>query len=134
MSRPTKRTHAGVAPIGLRVVCGRPGGQTFDALANLRRRRDAIFRRLREHLADELLEQRRNLLVMPRRRHRRRVDVLRDHRHDVVTEERGPSGEHLVKDAPERVDVGARVGLASGGLLRRHVRDRPDHHPFAREP
>ena len=46
----------------------------------------------------------------------------------AVARESASSGEHLVEHAPERKDVGTRVGALPAHLLRRHVADRPDHH------
>ena len=45
----------------------------------------------------------------------------------AVAREGAPSGEHLEQHAPERKDVGARVGVLTAGLFRRHVACRPEH-------
>ena len=49
-----------------------------------------------------------------------------DHGAAVVARERTPAGGHLVEHAAEREEVGARVDLDAGGLLRRHVGRRAD--------
>ena len=51
--------------------------------------------------------------------------------HAAVALERDLSGEHLVQNDSERVDVGLPGHLVSQCLLRRHVVGRPDHLPGA---
>ena len=46
----------------------------------------------------------------------------------------GTPGDHLVHDRAERVDVAARVGGATGGLLGRHVLGRAHRHAGAGQP
>jgi hypothetical protein len=60
--------------------------------------------------------------------------VLADHRRRVVTNERRASRDELVEHRAERVEVGLGRHLAAECLLRRHVRDRADHHPVLGEP
>ena len=62
------------------------------------------------------------------------MHVGEQRRHRVVALIRDPSGEHLVEDAAERVDVRARVGATAGYLLGRHVVDGSDHRSLHGQP
>ena len=54
----------------------------------------------------------------------------RRHRLGAVARSKGaPARGHLVEHAPEREDVGPRVGRLAGHLLGRHVADRAHHRP-----
>ena len=92
-----------------------------------------LVRVLRQQPQDQRLQRARHLRVVPGRRDGCGVDVLRDDRHRVVAEERRAAGHHFVRHAAERVEVAAGVRLAAQRLLRRHVGDGADHHPFHRQ-
>ena len=51
----------------------------------------------------------------------------------VVGGERHGSGERLKQNAAERVDIRTRVDAVAAGLLGRHVVDRADERPGARQ-
>ena len=58
-------------------------------------------------------------------------------RHDLLrrrAQKRRRAGQHLVRDASQRVDVGAAVELRAGGLLGAHVDRRADDETGARHP
>ncbi len=56
-----------------------------------------------------------------------------DHVGRRITGERQRTGHHLVQHHTETPDVAARIDVCAAGLLRRHVRRRPDDDSFARE-
>ena len=47
----------------------------------------------------------------------------------IVADEGRPAGDHLVKHAPQRIEIANRARLAAHRLLRRHVASRAHHHP-----
>jgi hypothetical protein len=115
---------------------GLPSRQRRDhgqLLAHVGRARGALGGILGEELQDQRLEGRRQLGAVPARRHRRRVDVLADHAHGVVTHEGRPSGDHLVEERSEGVEIGAGVDVARERLLGGHVGGRAEHHALLRE-
>ena len=70
---------------------------------------------------------------MPGRRDRLRVQVLADDRHGLIAKERRATANHLVQHRSQAVEVAPGPDLAAHRLLRRHVRDRPHHHPGLRK-
>jgi hypothetical protein len=52
-----------------------------------------------------------------------------DHGGEPIAAERRPARQRLEQQAPERVDVGSVIAVASGEPLRRHVGERPDRCP-----
>ena len=76
----------------------------------------------------QLLDLERDVRPQGAQRRRRLVGLLVQHLHDVVAVIRRVAGQHLVDDRSHRVDVRARVGGLSGGLLGRHVFGRAHGH------
>src|SRR5207244_11232619 len=115
---------------------GRGGGEADRGAAAARlerpdeliRRLEAVIRRLRHHLADDL-EQGTLLVSLERRRGQLLHDVLVADRERVLPVERHVAGEALERDDAERVDVAPPVELLGTGLLRAHVVRRTDRHP-----
>ena len=83
-------------------------------------RLEAIRRVLLQAAEDDGFERRRDR-PDARRRGDGLVDVQVERRDRRVGDERGPSGEHLVQDAPQRVDVRARVARLAARLLGRQA-------------
>ena len=93
----------------------------------------AVLRVLRQGLLHDVVERRRRHRLNLRDRRRLVAQDRGDERRLRRTTERLLAGRHLVKHAPEREDVGARVGLSPLQLLRRHVLERPEDRPLLRE-
>ena len=83
---------------------------------------EALAAVLRRGLPDDLHDRRGNRCRRPRS-----VEHLRVQHGRQLTCERRLAVQKLVKNHPERVDVGARIDLLALDLLRRHIRRRADH-------
>ena len=96
---------------------------------------EAVDRRLREGDLDGIVDVLRHGLADHPDRRGRLLQVPRDHGLHVRPVEGRLSGQHLVRDAGERVDVAASVELAlAGGLLGAHVVRRADRGARLRQP
>src|SRR5665213_1852294 len=96
--------------------------ESYEVRAQIFGRLVALLRRFRERLHDDRLEVRRNRFVEIRRRRYGAVHVLTRHLDRRVTNERRATGEHLVEDDAERVDIAATVDRSTLGLFGREVR------------
>ncbi len=128
---------------GRRVVSGRPAfGRRRRPLAErvpcraheLTAAREAVRRRLGERPGDHVVELRRQIRTLRVRRGRRLEQVRGDRGGIRSLLERPQSGQALVENAPERVDVRPGVDRLPFELLRRRVVDRPDEGAGLREP
>ena len=72
--------------------------------------------------------------VVPGGGHRRRVDVLPDDAHRIVSQEGRAPCDHLVEHGPQGVQVGLGGHVAAHGLFRRHIGHGAHHHPFQGKP
>ena len=66
---------------------------------------------------------------MPGGRYRRRVNMLTDDGHGVISNKGWPAGNHLIEHSPQGVEVGPGGDLTAHGLLRGHVVKGAHHHP-----
>ena len=101
---------------------------------DVRSARRAVVGRLGQEIHDQRLQPSGDLGVEPGRQHGAGIQVLGDHRHRVLAEERRPPGEHLVQNRTERVEIAPGIRLAPHRLLRRHVSDGAEHHPLDGDP
>ena len=133
---PARQTVERVRRGGRRTVGGTraQGGDRRERRANRSRRRRAILGGLREELHDEGFERRWHGGIVPGRGDRRGMQVLRNDRHGIVTQEGRATGDELVEHRAEGVEVVARVGGPAEGLLRGHVCRRADDHALDGEP
>ena len=128
-------TVAGVgaiaAAIAIVVSASLPSCESADAWRSRSRTLAAVCgrspRRLGQHLHDQVVQSRRNRRVALARRLGLDPHVLVQHRGRHVGDERRLAGQHLVQDAPKRVDVRARVHRLPQRLLGRHVRGGAEH-------
>ena len=112
----------------------RVSGDLLQAAAHDRRAGGSLIGVLGQQLEDEPAEGAGDGGVVPRGRHRLGVEVLGDERYGVASDEGRPSGEELVEQGPEGVEIGRGADLAAERLLGGHVGDGADHHPFAGDP
>ena len=94
----------------------------------------AVLRILREHLADELVERRRDARVQRLERARGLVHVLDEERGDVGRVERQLAAQHLEEDDAERVDVARAARVVAEDALGRHVLRRSEELALSGEP
>ena len=85
------------------------------------------------HLRTSRSTRRRRQRLQRRQRGRLRVHDVADQARGAVPRERPLARQHLVEDRAQRPEVGPRVGRLPLDLLRRHVLQRADDGPFARE-
>ena len=79
----------------------------------------------------QLFERRRNRkLGSPRWRHGHGVQVLRDHLQHRIAREHVLSGEQIVRDTSECVQIGPSIDRFAKRHLRRHIRRRTHDHAF----
>ena len=84
-----------------------------------------------QRLINDLLQSGREIGIQAQGWNRRTVkDRFEDDRRGIATE-RQRAGRHFVQHRPKRKQVGAGIEFFALGLLRRHIRDRPDRGPWA---
>ncbi len=119
---------------GRRRACGGSAfGDPLKVQQQIVRALDTLIRILRETGADDAVERGRHERL--RERDRRRV-FFHDRAEQTrlrFADERAPAGEHLVEDAAEGPDVGARVRLLALHHLRRHVLERSEDRALRRQ-
>ena len=109
-----------------------PGLELLEIVGELARGRVALAGRRRHRARDDREEVRRQIRLERRQRRRVLGEHAREHRLPrdaglALAGERRPSGEHVVEDRAERVDIRALVDTFAARLLARHVRRRAHH-------
>lgn len=114
---------------------GRRGGERPERLARIGGEGEAVLGLAREQLEHHLPQPRVDLRAPPVPRPERLLPGLGEHHRHGWPREREPAAEHAVEQHPDRVQVQPRPReRLAEGLLRRHVRRRPEHDVVGRQP
>ena len=109
------------------------GGDVEQVLAHLGGAAGPLLGRLPQELHDQVVQRLGDLRAVPGGGHGEGVELLRDDGDGVGPDEGRATGEALVEQGAEGVEVGSGVDVPAERLFRRHVGHRAHDHALGRE-